>query len=206
MEFDKWILIVRELAWPLVALALAPFIIWRLGEIVRLHEAIKNGDFLREFLKLTEPVKAQLVELKALSEGLKADLDEQDIQKIFEFVDKRNEVEAIQAGKEFLPEPNTPPEVLYSRMQEAWGDLNKIVAAKLKLKGIGKDFDARSLRIAVIPLSLDQSDAEFISNLQSQYSRLRRLKATKEEWLTPDVYSNFMARVAKAKNLINQPA
>ncbi len=204
MEFDKWILLVRELVWPAVALALAPFLIWRLGEIVRLYEAIKDGELLRDVLNLTEPVKTRLEELKKLSQELKEDQEQQVIQKVYESVDKRSDIEVIQLEEKFLPKPNTPPEELYKRMQSAWDELKAIVEAKLA--AIGRKFDGRSLRIAVAPLQLAQSDAEFINNLQSQYSRFRSLKGTTEEWLTPEIYSDFVARVVKAKKLIDKTA
>jgi len=207
MEFDKWILLVRELAWPVVALALAPFVFWQLRDIARLYDAIKSSEFFGDVLKLTENVKTlkeHLLELKVLAQELKTDLNEQDIQKMYESVGSRSDAEAAQLEKEFLSEPNASPDALYSRMQSAWEELKAIVEAKLK--GIGRPFDARSLRIAVAPLPLAQSDAEFINNLQSQYSRFNRLKATKEEWLTPEIYSDFIARVAKAKKFIGQTA
>jgi len=234
VEFTPLVTVIRELAWPVVALALAPFVIWRLGDIARLHEVIKKGD---EFVKNIENIinAARAAEkagesiknvsdeirkttgsvelLKKQTQDLSTLLQEQAIQKIYESADTppRKEVEAIQSEKEFQPEHDMSSEDLYKGMQSAWDELNDVV--KAKLQSIDKKFDARSLRIAVAPLTdgrcsvpLAKTDVEFLSNLQSQYSRFRSLKATTEEWLTPEIYSDFKARVAVAKKLIDQTA
>ncbi len=140
------------------------------------------------------------------------DQDESKAKEVSASQSQREDVEEIRSEKAFQPEHNASPEVLYSDMQSAWVNLNATIGAKLK--SLGKPFDARfSLGTAVAPLTdsslpnpLANNDAEFIANLHSQYRRFYRLQSTKEQWLTPDVYSTFMASVAAAKKLIAQTA
>ena len=217
MDLDKGILLVQALAWPVVALSVAPFVIWRLGAIARLYDIIKSGDFVEKVLEAAEKLErfdGALRKVEKNVEVLKDSWQDEEaarLEKDSALLAQRKEVEQIQSEKEFQPRDTMFPDELYARMQSAWDDLKAVVEAKLK--SIGKPFDARSLGLAVAPLTderrskpLSRSDAEFIAKLQSQFSRFRRLKATKEDWLTAEIYSSFIASVVVAQKLISQSA
>jgi hypothetical protein len=154
---------------------------------------------------------ARTLEVEQAVEYLKARSDKRDKSEIEEGSVSLLQIEGVEeilSEKRLQPEDKSP-DALYKEMESAWEDLNKVLGAKLR--SIGKTFDARySLGTSVAPLTdalshpLSKSDVEFIANLHGQYRRFYGLQSTKEQWLTPDVYSTFIAGVARAKKLITQ--
>jgi hypothetical protein len=227
MDLDKGILLAQAVAWPMVALAVAPFVIWRLGAVARLYDGIKSGEFVTKISNAAERLEkldgilgkvgkldSALHKVQENVELLKESWLEEAtarLEKESALLAQRKEVEQIQSEKQFQPENELSSEQLYKRMQDAWKKLNQIVEAKLK--SIGKPFDARSLRLAIAPLMdgsrsnpLSESDAEFIAKVQGQFNSFRRLKGTKDDWLTPNIYSSFIASTAVAEKLVSQSA
>ena len=94
------------------------------------------------------------------------------------------------------------PQERFDFIYKAWGELSEIIRQR-----IGPDnFDGRAIGSMARKLShqkrtkaISKDDAELIESLHSQFKRFRRLHATKEDWLTDELYRNFTRGVDKAK-------
>ena len=218
MEHEKIVSLLHEIAWPLVALFLAPFILRRLGALAKVYTAIADGGFVSQLADATEKLNTALATVGALekrvqdliqkvsalqSQAVEREFDE--IQDVSASLSQRDEVERLQAAQ--APQAPRSPEEMYSEMQDTWNSFVQTLSNKLTT--IGKTLDARSVGTAAVALSdgrrarpLSREDVEFIANLHSQFKRFARLQASKEKWLSPEVWSTFLAGVAAAKEKI----
>jgi hypothetical protein len=89
---------------------------------------------------------------------------------------------------------------MFDDMRKRWYSLTD----KLKDR-VGPDFDARSVGQMAWRLvdkrrtsPLDESTANLIGLLQSQWKRFTRIQSSKDEWLTEDIYAAFVRGAEQA--------
>lgn len=211
MEYERLIPFLHEIAWPFVALVLAPFVILRVREFAKIYSALTGPEFLSKLTESTEKMDQVIRRAESLNKVINT-LSKQNVEKETDEIDvasatfsQRSDVVELQEKQKLQPTGDV--EAMYGDMQLAWNDFIHSLGAKLS--SIGKTLDARSVGASVAPLAdrrrahpLDPEDVSFIANLHSQVRRFNRLQSSKSEWLTSDIYSNFLASVEAAKQMI----
>ncbi|HQV03597.1 MULTISPECIES: hypothetical protein [unclassified Novosphingobium] len=98
------------------------------------------------------------------------------------------------------------PSEMYERIFERWSCIQELLKAR-----VGPDiFDGRSVGSMAWLLTdrrrkvkhIESADAELIGHLHSQFKRFVRLSNSKDEWLTPEVYLNFVRGSERAEKIL----
>jgi hypothetical protein len=90
---------------------------------------------------------------------------------------------------------------MFDQMYQRWGELTELVRQR-----IGVDnFDGRAIGLMAWRLAhrkranpISKDDAELIGTLHSQFKRFARMHATKDDWLSEELFRNFTNGVEKA--------
>lgn len=150
--------------------------------------------------KLSKRMSDQLLEVREV-------LDELDKSKIVESqeeIEKAVDGEIVEAGDlmDVAVVIDQSSEEMMESIKTEWDALTDTLKVRL---GSPEYFDKRQIGSLAWRLShgkrlnpITKEDAELISGLHSQYKRFIRLSASKDEWLTPEVYRSFLAGVNKA--------
>ncbi|MDO7833855.1 hypothetical protein Q4610_02245 [Sphingobium sp. HBC34] len=91
----------------------------------------------------------------------------------------------------------------YNDIHRKWAELKD----RMELRIGADDYDGRAIGAMARTLAhqnrIMKKDAELIETLHSQFKRFARMSRTKEEWLTREIYENFIRGVDRAlKGLI----
>ncbi len=119
---------------------------------------------------------------------------------ISEVAGDAEEIEQEQDAAEALS-----PGERYDAIYDSWGTLTEIIRQR-----IGPDnYDGRAIGSMARRLShrgranaISKDDAELIESLHSQFKRFARLSATKDEWLSAELYRNFMHGIERAQKAL----
>lgn len=118
--------------------------------------------------------------------------------------DIAGEQEGINDDEEEVLEALSPQQ-RFDAIYSNWGELTEIIRQR-----IGKDnYDGRAIGSMARKLShkkrvkpISKEDAELVETLHSQFKRFGRLQATKEDWLSDELYRNFIRGIEKAKQAL----
>lgn len=98
------------------------------------------------------------------------------------------------------------PETMYQEIEGLW----KYLTDKIQ-KLVGDAYDGRAIGQMASKLShgkrkqpLPKKEAERIGHLHSNWKSFNRLKSSKSEWLTPEVYTAFIQNVKKASASLDE--
>lgn len=214
---QEWFDFIAKIAWPVVAL---------IGILILGPGGVLRGllsDLSQSLLKITEAIqdfKVTAANLNSNVERLQGntawvsgfDIQLQTITAKLAAISATTQDLAISEGSRSiestaagyignadLPLLNSADEMLID-IRNRWAGL----VEKLRLR-LGSSFDARMIgdmawmltdRRRKDPISAEQ--AELISQLASQIKRFTRLQSSKDEWLTPDVYSAVARGIDRA--------
>lgn len=190
--------LIPHLAWPVTVLIALPFLVWRLGAVAKLHD-ILSGDKLSGLLAKVVDLEERLTSVQNLVMELEQNRLWDQVAKLPPEI--ANLEPAIQDNRMAAA---LTPQQMYEEANRKWGELENLIESKLQR--LGKQYDRRSV---VVPLSvlrdgrrrtpLSEEGAELISELHSILKSFRRLRGSKEDWLTADVYERFVSSVEQAK-------
>ncbi len=97
------------------------------------------------------------------------------------------------------------PDQMFNDLRVRWESVTEKISNRLA----STQFDARSIGEMARKLTdgrrqnpISQSDAALIATLSSQFKRFTRLQSSKDEWLTPEVYSAFIRGVDQALSVL----
>ena len=97
------------------------------------------------------------------------------------------------------------PQQRFDAIYADWGDLTELIRQRIG----PENYDGRAIGSMAWKLShgkrakpIPKDDAELIETLHSQFKRFARLHATKDDWLSDELYRNFTRGVEKAKRTL----
>ena len=219
-----WLQFGANIAWPLVALIgvliVGPGGVLKssIGELASRLLSINSS--IGEFKRLTEDFNLKEAALAKAMVGLEVTSSELgNIAKTLETIRTTTSETLITIGTKEVAETSSDddttkptvvvekgltPDQMYNGMYERWSRLTE------KLRGVvGPDeFDGRAIGAMAWMLAdgrrkwtvkLSKQDAELIGSLHSQMKRFNRLYSSRSEWLTDDVFANFIRGLDRAE-------
>ena len=111
------------------------------------------------------------------------------------------EADAIEIGMIDAPQGQTAQE-RYDLISERWAAFTELIRQR-----IGPDrYDGRAIGQMAWKLShraradaISKQDAELIESLHSQFKRFGRMRTTMDDWLTAEIFDNFMRGTERAE-------
>jgi hypothetical protein len=187
-----------HIAWPLTVLICLPFVISRIDKMAKLYEVVE-GNKLSEFLQKLKEVNDGIASLEtSINNAEESKLEEA----AFKLQEKSQNLPSAILGVD----DNLNPEQMLADIRSRWTRLTEAIKEKSS-----SQVDARSIGTAAFKLTdgrrnfpLTQEDATLIGELHSQFKRFTRLQATVADWMTPEIYSTFVASASRALDAVKR--
>lgn len=223
MEFDKWIQLVRELAWPVVALVMSPFVILKLGTIARLYEEIKNGGFVEKVTNAAQSLEklggaiAKLEklapEMKSISDTVKELKEEtKDTRGSLDVLVIKEENKVSKEESKDLPADspdtvNLTTDQMFKQIREKWDSIVEEIYRRAKGVGvttrlIGYKGVNETLDELVEKGGMTAAAGALVKQVSNRWQPMARTQPRMSEWLTPQVYANFMSSAEQARTAL----
>jgi len=209
-----------ELAWPIVLLV-GIVSVWALfgRDARKLPVAIADLRRLVDDLPKVQELASQLSEIKNDLTSLKNDSASLG-QKVSE-VRQITAQESVERGSQEIAVATTSdvtsdkiekeaeqnkltPSQMYIQAMDRWEQFRQAFEDQLKEAGVS-DYDLRSYKDAAKKLTdgrrkqpMNKEDIELFSRLQGQYKRFTRMQSYVDDWLTPQIYAQFLAVLDEA--------
>lgn len=98
---------------------------------------------------------------------------------------------------------------MYTQAMDRWEQFRQAFEDQLKEAGVS-DYDLRSYKGAAKKLTdgrrkqpMNKEDVELFSRLHGQYKRFTRMQSYVDDWLTPQIYAQFLAVLDEAMSKLS---